>query len=34
MMLELGIFSKLLMNRGALTWFETVWSYGLKAIDY
>ncbi len=22
------------MSRGALTWFETVWSYGVKAIDY
>jgi hypothetical protein len=21
------------MNRGALTWFETVWSYGVEAID-
>jgi hypothetical protein len=30
----LGIFGKLLMNRGAPTWFETVWSYGVEAIDY
>ncbi len=30
----LGIFKKLTMSRGAVTWFETVWSYGVKAIDY
>jgi hypothetical protein len=23
-----------LMNRGALLWFETIWNYGVKAIDY
>jgi hypothetical protein len=22
------------MSMGALTWFETVWSYGVEAIDY
>jgi hypothetical protein len=22
------------MRTGALTWFETVWSYGVEAIDY
>jgi hypothetical protein len=22
------------MSTGALTWFETVWSYGVEAIDY
>jgi hypothetical protein len=22
------------MSRGALTWFETIWSYDVKAIDY
>jgi hypothetical protein len=27
-------FKKLLMNRGALLWFETIWNYGVKAIDY
>ncbi len=30
----LGMFGKLLMNRGALTWFETIWSYNVEAIDY
>jgi hypothetical protein len=30
----LGIFGKLSMSRGALTWFETVWSYGVESIDY
>ncbi len=30
----LGIFGKLSMSRGAPTWFETVWSYGVEAIDY
>jgi hypothetical protein len=30
----LGIFGKLLMSRGAPTWFQTVWSYGVEAIDY
>jgi hypothetical protein len=30
----LGIFGKLWMSKGALTWFETVWSYSAKAIDY
>jgi hypothetical protein len=30
----LGIFGKLSMSRGALTWFETVWSYGVEAIEY
>jgi hypothetical protein len=30
----LGIFGKLLMsNKGALTWFEAVWSYGVEAIN-
>jgi hypothetical protein len=28
------MFRKLLMSRGALTWFETIWSYGMEAIDY
>jgi hypothetical protein len=29
------IFKELLMSRGALTWFETVWSYSVeKTIDY
>jgi hypothetical protein len=31
----LGIFGKLLMSSiGALTWFETVWSCGVEAIEY
>jgi hypothetical protein len=31
----LGIFEKLLMGKGAPTWFETtIWSYGVKIIDY
>jgi len=30
----LGIFGKLLMGGGALTWLETVWSYGMEAIEY
>jgi hypothetical protein len=30
----LGSFGKLLMNRDALTQFETVWTYDVKAIDY
>ncbi len=30
----LHILVKLLMSRGALTWFETFWSYGGEAIDY
>jgi hypothetical protein len=25
---------KLSMSRGALSWFETVWSYRVEAIDY
>ncbi len=29
-----GIFGKLLKSRGALTWFDSVWSYGVEAIDY
>jgi len=29
----LDIFGNLLMSKGALTWFETIWSYGVKAID-
>jgi hypothetical protein len=29
-----GIFGKLLKSRGALTWFDSVWSYGVVAIDY
>ncbi len=27
-------FGKLLMSSGALTWLETVWRYGVEAIDY
>jgi len=27
-------FEKLLMSRGALTWFGTAWSYAVEAIDY
>ncbi len=35
MLCTLGIFRKLSMtSRCALTWFETVWSYGAEAIDY
>jgi hypothetical protein len=30
----LGIFRKILMSRGAPTWFETVWSYSVETIDY
>jgi len=30
----LGIAGKFLMSKGAPTWFETVWSYGVEAIDY
>jgi hypothetical protein len=30
----LGVFRKLSMSKGALTWFETVWSYSVEAIDY
>jgi hypothetical protein len=30
----ISIFGKLLMSKGALTWFEIVWSYGVKSIDY
>jgi len=31
----LGIFGKLsMLHRLASTWFETVWSYGVEAIDY
>ncbi len=22
------------MNKGVMTWFETIWSYGVEAIDY
>jgi hypothetical protein len=29
----LGIFEKLLMSRGASTWFEIVWNYGVESID-
>jgi hypothetical protein len=25
---------KLSMSRGALTWFESLWSYGVEGIDY
>jgi hypothetical protein len=25
---------KLSMSKGALTWFGTVWSYGVEAVDY
>jgi hypothetical protein len=32
--LAFGIFGKLLMNSRALTWFETIWSYGVEAIDH
>jgi hypothetical protein len=31
---RLGIFGRLWMSRGATTWFETVWSYCVEAIDY
>jgi hypothetical protein len=27
-------WEKLWMSTGALTWFETVWSYGVEAFDY
>jgi hypothetical protein len=30
----IGSFGKLSMSRGAPTWFEAVWSYGVEAIDY
>jgi len=30
----LGIFKKILTNRGAPTWFEIVWNYNVDAIDY
>jgi hypothetical protein len=30
----IGIFGKLLMSRGALTWIESVWSYSVEVIDY
>jgi hypothetical protein len=30
----ISIFGKLSMSRGALTWFEIVWSYGVETIDY
>jgi hypothetical protein len=30
----LDISEKLLMSKGAPSWFETVWSYGVEAIDY
>jgi hypothetical protein len=29
-----GIFGKLLMSRGALIWFETIWSFDVQVIDY
>jgi hypothetical protein len=29
----LDIFGKLLMSRGASTWLQIVWSYGVEAID-
>jgi hypothetical protein len=32
--LSLSIFGKLLMSRGTPTWFETIWSYGVEAIDH
>jgi hypothetical protein len=28
------IIGKLSMSSGASTWFETIWSYDVKAIDY
>jgi hypothetical protein len=31
---NISIFGKLLMSRGALTWFETVLSYDVEIIDY
>jgi hypothetical protein len=31
---DISILGKLLMNRGAPTWFKIVWSYGVEAIDY
>jgi hypothetical protein len=30
----LGTFRKLSMSKGAPTWFETVWSYNVQAIDH
>ncbi len=30
----LGIFKKLSISRGAPTWFETLWIYGVETIDY
>jgi len=30
----IGIFGKLLVIKGALTWIESVWSYSVEAIDY
>jgi hypothetical protein len=29
-----GILKKLLMNMGAPIWFEIIWNYDVKAIDY
>ncbi len=30
----LGIFRKTLMSKGASSWFKTVWTYSVGAIDY
>jgi hypothetical protein len=30
----LGMFGKLLMSKGALFWFETIWSFNVQVIDY
>jgi hypothetical protein len=29
-----GSFGKLSMNSSALIWFETIWNYGVEAIDH
>jgi hypothetical protein len=31
---EIDIFENLIMNRGALIWVESFWSYNAKVIDY
>jgi len=33
-MLRFWYLRKLLISRGAPTWFENAWSYGVEAIDY
>jgi hypothetical protein len=30
----LYIYGKLLTSKGALTWFETAWSYDVEVVDY